>query len=121
MFGLLDMMTKAAHPRASEYAAQIEKIAGDTYVVRKAHADALMGDLAFEAEAFFGTEPAGWDTHMKDLITNFEEDLVSEELIGTMNELRRRERDNDQVAVAELAKKCQILSIRKAEIARLRR
>jgi DNA primase len=121
MFGLLEVMKKAQHPKLPEYLAQIEKISGDTYAERAARADAQMGDLAYEADAFFGAQPDMWDIHMRDLIVNFEEDLVSEELIRTMAEIRQKERAGDSAAVGELAKKCQVLSIRKAEIAKLRR
>jgi len=121
MFGLLDIMQRANHPGTADYVEQIRKISGDTFEARDRRAKELIADLSFEAEAFFGAEPAKWDIHMRDLITNFEEDLVSEELIRTMNELRLKEKAKDQAAVAELAKKCQILSIRKAEIAKLRK
>jgi DNA primase len=121
MFGLLGLMQKANDSKSATYATEIEKIAGASFNERKSRAEAMAGDLSFEAEAFFGADAARWDLHMRDLIANFEEDMVSEELVLTMNELRRKERDKDQAAVAELAKKCQILSIRKAEIAKLRR
>lgn len=121
MFGLLDLMKKAGSQQAGGYEAEMAKIAGSSFAERKARADAVVADLSFEAEAFFGASPSQWDMHMRDLITNFEEDIIAEELVSTMNELRRREREGDQAAVAELAKKCQVLSIRKAEIARLRR
>ena len=112
MFGLLDLMKKSSHPKAAEYEAEIRKMGGTTEVPE---------DAAFEAEALFGPQPDKWDLHMRDLISNFEEDIVCGELIKTMNELRQKEKAHDQAAVAELAKKCQVLSIRKAEIAKLRR
>lgn len=121
MFGLLEVMKKSQHPGVTDFAASIEKVAGDTYTERAARADAQMSDLAFEAEAFFGAQPQMWDAHMRDLLANFEEDLVAEELVKTMTQLRQKERVGDQEGVAELAKKCQVLSIRKAEIAKLRR
>ena len=77
-----------------------------------------MGDFSFEAEAFYGEEPDRWNIHMKELIANFEADLLNEDLISAMNELRVAERAGDQAKVAELAKRCQVLSIRKAEISR---
>lgn len=121
MFGLLDLMQKANRPEAASYLDEIRKVAGDSFPERKQRADAIMADLSFEAEAFFGTDAAKWDFHMRDLLASFEEDIVADELVSTMAELRAKERANDQAAVAELAKKCQALSIRKAEIAKLRR
>jgi ribosomal protein S2 len=79
-----------------------------------------MSDLLFEAESFFGTSQERWGIHMKELLFNFEEDVLNEELIGTMQELRMAEKAGDQARVAELATKCQVLSIRKAEILKQR-
>lgn len=121
MFGLLALMQKAKYDRAAEYSAQIEKMAGSSYPERLERAKQNESELSFEADVFFGPHPEKWDMHMRDLIGNFEEDLIAEELILTMNELRQKERANDQAAVAELARKCQALSIRKAEIAKMRR
>lgn len=121
MFGLLGMMQKAGHPSAAEHSERISKVAGDSYAGRAERARQMENELAFEAEAFFGVDAAKWDAHMKDLLVNFEEDLVAEDLVSTMTDLRKKEREGDHAAVAELAKKCQVLSIRKAEIAKLRR
>lgn len=121
MFGLMTLMEKAGHAKAAEYSEQAKKISGDSYHARLERAKQIEGELSFEAEAFFGAHPEKWDMHMKDLIANFEEDIVSEELISTMNELRQRERSGDHAAVAELAKKCQVLSIRKADVAKSRK
>jgi hypothetical protein len=76
----------------------------------------MMSDLTFEAEAFFGGDQKNWDYHMKELIVNFEEDVINQELITTMNELKSAEKSGNQTQVGELAKKCQALSMRKAEV-----
>jgi ribosomal protein S2 len=80
-----------------------------------------MNDITFEAEAFFGGAEKEWDRHMKELITNFEEDIISQDLVKTMNELKLAEKSEDHTKVAELAKKCQVLSMRKAEVFRKKR
>ncbi len=121
MLGLLDLMEKAGHPTVADISVRIKKIAGDSYEDMMSRAKQIENDLAFEAEAFFGADASKWDAHMSDLIANFEEDVVAQELIATMNELRRKERENDQAAVAELAKKCQILSVRKADLSKQRK
>ena len=58
---------------------------------------------------------------MKELIINFEEDVINQELIVTMNELKIAEKADDQTRVGELAKKCQVLSVRKAEVGKKKR
>jgi len=121
MFGLLSLMEKTNHDKKSEVIDMIKKIAGDSYADRYKSAQEIASELAFEAEIFFGNFPEKWDFHMQDLILNFEEDLLADELIVTMNELRERERANDQVAVGQLAEKCRILSMRKSDISKKRR
>jgi DNA primase len=120
MFGLLNLMQSAGVTGTAEYVQQIQKIAGTSYDSRVARAQAVMSDLLFEAESFFGTSQERWGIHMKELLFNFEEDVLNEELISTMQELRMAEKAGDQARVAELATKCQVLSIRKAEILKQR-
>ncbi len=120
MFGLLNLMQSAGVTGTADYVQQIQKIAGTSYESRVARAQAVMSDLLFEAESFFGTSQERWGIHMKELLFNFEEDVLNEELIGTMQELRMAEKAGDQARVAELATKCQVLSIRKAEILKQR-
>jgi polyhydroxyalkanoate synthesis regulator phasin len=125
LFGLLALMAKEKTPermaKVEEYKELIRKAAGATYEARAERARAMVDDLLFEAEAFFGNDEKHWDKHMKELMSNFEEDLMNEELIATMQELRTAEKAGNVSLVAELAKKCQALSVRKAEIGRLRR
>jgi len=116
MFGLLDLMEKAQAAAAAAYRDRIMKAAGDSYAARLERIKPLLPDFSFEAEAFYGAEPERWDIHMDELIANFEEDLLNGGLIQAMNELRAAERAGDQERVAELARKCQDLSIRKAEV-----
>lgn len=120
MFGLLDIMDKAKHPGVEAYREEIKKICGDTYVARMEKIKPLLGDFSFEAEAFYGDKPDRFDIHLRELITNFEGDLINLDLIQAMSELRAAERAGNQVLLTELAKKCQALSIRKAEISRKR-
>ena len=116
LFGLLDLMKKAAYPKESEYRESAKKIAGSSYEDRWARIEMILSDISFEAENFFGGDQKKWDIYMKDLLINFEEDLINEELVVAMNELRIAEKKGDQAVVAELAKKCQALSIRKASM-----
>ncbi len=121
MFGLLILIEKANLSTAKEYREQIMKIADSSYSERILRIEPLINDLTFEAEAFFGSDPKEWDHHMKELIMNFEENLISEELIVSMNELRIAEKAGESIKVADLVKKYQVLSIRKAEIGKRRR
>ena len=124
IFGMLYVMEKsaqnvgddAAQKHVKEYRDQLKKIAGDTYEARVAHAESLKGDLMFEAEEYFGTDQARWGNHMKELLLNFEEDVITADLFKAMQELRTAEKAGDQETVAQWAVKCQELSMKKAEI-----
>ncbi|MEN9912908.1 MAG: primase, primase protein [Candidatus Parcubacteria bacterium] len=121
LFGLLALIEKKEAAEAEKYRIQIKKMADASYEVRLARIEPLLGDLAFEAEAFYGNDAADWKNHMKELLFNFEEDMVAEELILSMNELKAAEKAGDGARVAELAQKCQVLSMRKGEIAKRRK
>ena len=116
MFGLLDLMEKAEAPKVPEYRIMIEKIAGDSYSARCERIRPLMGDILFEVETLFGGEKSRWDFHMNDLVLNFERDIINIDLLETMAKLRMAERAGESAAVAEFAKRCQELSMRKSEI-----
>jgi DNA primase len=116
MFGLLYHVEKIAPDEGKKYRAEIQKIAGDSYTSLMSQIEPLISDLTFEAEAIFGNEIKDWDRHMKELILNFEEDIINKELITSMSDLKLAEKAGDMTKVTELAKKCQVLSIRKAEV-----
>ena len=99
-----------------EYTENLKNIAGDTFVDRLARAEALKSDLMFEAENYFGADKTRWNLHAKELFLNFEEDVVNEGLFQAMQELRQSEKVGNMARAEEYAKKCQVLSIRKAEI-----
>lgn len=121
MFGLLNLMESASFPSAGEYRAEIKRAAGDSYEKRAGRMEPILSDAAFEAEAFFGHDRARWDQHMRELILNFEEDLINDELMRAMGELRTAERSGDSARVAELAKRSHELSVRKSDLAKRRR
>ena len=120
MFGLLMLMEKESMPIAVDYREQIKKICGESYTERCARIDAVASDVLFEADAMFGVDTNRWAIHMKELIVNFETDLVNQDLINSMQELKTAEKAGDTARLAELAQKCQVLSIRKAEIGKKR-
>ncbi len=121
MFGLLGLMDTAKSAKTSAYRDEIRKVAGDTYEERVKRIEPVMGDAAFEAEAFFGGDEAQWDRHMQELLINFEEDVVNEELLKAMQGLRVAEKEGRQDDMNAFAVKCQALSIRKAEVGKRRR
>lgn len=116
LFGLLHLMEKEAVSEVAGFKKQLEKLTGDSYETRKGKAAEIISDLAFEAEAFFGNDHKDWSRHMRELLANFEADLLNEELIQAMQELRTAEKEGNRELLAELAKKCQALSIKKAEL-----
>jgi len=116
LFGLLHLMEESGLEEAKVYREKVKKIAGDNYGEISKKITPIIGDLSFEAESFYGNDKSKWNMHMKELIVNFEEDIINEELIITMGKLRSAEKAGDTATVAEMAKKCQVLSIRKGEV-----
>jgi len=114
MFGLLHLMEAARIPRAKEYREQIKKIAGGSFQGLLEKIKPIENDIAFEAESLFGADTKGFNMHMKELISNFEEDLINKELVTAMAQLRLAEREGDTAKVVEMAKRCQELSKKKA-------
>jgi DNA primase len=114
MFGLLALMDAAKLPVATDFRDHIKKIAGDSYETRIQRTIPLISDLSFEAEAMYGNDTGKFDVHMKELILNFEVDLINEELVSAMGALKVAEKEGNSARVSELAKKCQDLSTRKA-------
>lgn len=120
LFGLLELMNKAGNPKVASYIEEVKKITGDKYEGISAKAKEMASDIAFEAESFYASDKDRWDLHVRELIYNLEEDLINEDLISTMGELRVAEKAGNGPLVAELAKKCQVLSIRKSEVTKNR-
>jgi DNA primase len=116
LFGLLFLMDTLDPAAAKDFRSHIERIAGESFVQKMSKAESMKSDIAFEAEAFFGTDQTKFDNHKKELLANFEEDLVGQELIQAMKKLREAEREGNNEVVAEMAKKCQVLSMRKSDI-----
>lgn len=116
LFGLLFFMESLNMLAVKEFRAQIEKVAGSLFSEKMKKAQEMKGDITFEAEAFFGNDQSRFDIHMRELLANFEEDLIGQELVVTMRGLREAEKEGKNDIVAELAKKCQVLSMRKADI-----
>lgn len=121
LFGLLFLMESIDSAGAKDFRSSIERIAGNSFSQKISKAESMKSDIVFEAEAFFGTDKSKFENHKKELIANFEEDLVSQELIEAMKKLREAEREGNNEVVAEMAKKCQILSMRKADILKNKR
>ncbi len=125
MFGLLYLMESAKMSGAGEYRKQIEKIAGGSFQGLLEKIKLIENDIAFEAESFYGPSTSsgqplnrGWDMHMKELIANFEVDLINKELVISMGELRLAEKAGDTARVAKMAQKCQELSQKKASLSK---
>jgi DNA primase len=118
LFGLLHLMEMNKAPGAVDYKEKFRKICGDSYEERVNRLSPILGDLSFEAESLYGDDNSKWTMHLKELLINFEEDMINEELILTMGKLRTAEKEGNTAMVAEMAKKCQVLSIRKGEVGR---
>ncbi len=120
MFGLLKLMDAGKFAETEKFRDQIKKILDNKYEERISKIEPIINDISFEAEAIFGDNASRWPIHMRELVMNFEEDVINEDLVQTMQELRIAEKAGNSAKVAELAKKCQVLSIQKAEIGKRR-
>ncbi len=118
MFGLLQIMESLGLPEAKDYREKVKKIAGEGYDELVKKMAPVLNDITFEAESFYGDDKSRFDIHIKELIKNFELDTINYELIQTMAKLRNAEKEGNTSLVAEMAKKCQVLSIRKGEVGR---
>ncbi len=119
MFGLLSIIEKSDTTRADKYRDKIKSITGDNYASIIAKVEPYIGDMSFEAESFYGEDKGRWDIHMSELLVNFELDVINEELILTMSKLRQAEKAGNADLVAEMAKKCQELSVKKAKVGKV--
>jgi DNA primase len=120
LFGFLEILRNDDKVSYDEYIDKVKKIADSKFDEIKSKTDNILSELVFEAEVFYGTQKNNRKYIMDELILAFEEDMVNVELLATMVELREMEKQGNNDKVAELAKKCQILSMRKADIAKLK-
>jgi DNA primase len=105
---------------AAEYRSRLKEIAGDSYDERLVRAESMKNDLMFETEEYFGLDHSKWGRHIDELMINFEEDVINNDLFKAMQELKAAERTGNYAMAQEFAKKCQELSIKKSEIMKKR-
>jgi DNA primase len=119
MFGLLSLIEKTDNAQADKYRDKIKTIADNNYKNIIEKIEPHLSDMVFEAESFYGDDKNRFHVHMSELLMNFELDIINEELIQTMTKLRQAEKVGDANVVAEMAKKCQELSVRKAKVGKI--
>ncbi|MCX6719225.1 MAG: toprim domain-containing protein, partial [Candidatus Taylorbacteria bacterium] len=88
IFGLLALMEKKIKEEAEKYRELMKNIAGDRYEEHVSRSAATMVDHIFEAEALYGEDEPSWHRHMKELLFNYEIDMINDELVKTMQELK---------------------------------
>ncbi len=134
LFGLLAYIARENILSVDGYTTTLKNIAGEeryNNLIQKI--EPSKDELIFEAELFFGrsddlrNKPDVIEKHIRELILNFEEDLIREDFAKAMAELGALERNKDKgtadvydAATAELLQKCQKLSARITEIAKMR-
>jgi len=119
LFGLLSLIEKSDAINGVKYRDKIKLITGDNYENIIGKIEPHIGDMSFEAESFYGDDKGRWNIHMSELLANFELDVINEELILTMSKLRQAEKAGNADLVAEMAKKCQELSVKKAKVGKV--
>lgn len=118
LFGLVFLLKEHDASAADDVLGNMKKIAETGWEEKSGEAEKNKSDLLFEAEAYFGSDKENWLKFSQELLNNFEADTLNERLIEAMQDLRNAEKAGDKQKAEELAKKCQALSIRKAEITR---
>lgn len=95
-------------------------IVGDKYAADLFKASELKNEeLVFQAESYYESGDA-LEKDIEELMSNFEEDILRERFVVTMNELQEAESSKDEKRGKELLEVCQGLSVRLAELSKKR-
>lgn len=95
---------------------KIEKIVGEARLSQmEAEQKAEIEKIIFEAESYYGTKEA-LEKDLPELLLNFEEDVIREELTMMMKKLQDAEGTKDQSAVQEITERITELIKRKNEL-----
>ncbi|MDB5259629.1 MAG: dnaG [Candidatus Taylorbacteria bacterium] len=127
LFGLLAYLTREKSPLDIDgIRAAIRRLAGDErYDNLIRSIGPFEEELALEAEVFFGSDTGpAIQKNIDELLLNFEEDIIKQEMSAAMAQLATLEKKKgDSTAeehAHELMKKCQVLGIRLSELAHKR-
>lgn len=130
LFGLLAYLTRENLFDTARIHATVKQIAGEErYNNLILEIEPSKDELILEAEIFFGANKdkdsiANLEKHIDELLANFEEDIVKQDLSSAMAELSRLERKKGDTSIEEsmtaLMQKCQSLAVRLSEIAKKR-
>jgi len=95
-------------------------IAGDKYVARMLEEyKPITEEIIFEAESYYGDKEA-LIRETKELLQNFEEDILREQFVKIMRELGDAERGKDKERAEKLLISCQEISQKLAELSKRR-
>ncbi|MES3031185.1 MAG: DNA primase [Patescibacteria group bacterium] len=126
LFGLLYYLEKnqIAGIDADSLRATITTIAGDEYENLKKTFEPLRDELLLEVEiahGLHGDTKGAVEKEMKELIQNFEEDVLRKQFSFLMADLTLAERNKDESRAGELMQKCQDIGKRLSELAQNRK
>jgi hypothetical protein len=80
-----------------------------------------MHEYSFEAEVLFGDNENILRKTLEELLLSYEIENINAQLIDKMSLLKQEEMSKNTNKVEELAKECQVLSQRKAELVKIQR
>ncbi len=124
LFGLLAYLSaqKSGFDVEGMYSS-IKRISGDErYHNLIQELEPFKNELMLEAEISFSQDTEEkLKQHADELILNYEEDIVRRDLTSSMQELSKAEKKKADAEMQELAKKCQVLTIRLREISQKRK
>lgn len=99
---------------------RLVSIAGDVYVSEMfASLEKHKEELIFEAESYYDSVQK-LERDLDELLINFEEDILRERFVVSMNELQKAEDAKDEKRSAELLATCQTISVQLAELSKRR-
>lgn len=95
-------------------------VAGDKYVSEMlTELERHKEELIFEAESYYDSVQK-LEKDIEELCFNFEEDILRERFVVSMNELQKAEDAKDEKRSAELLNMCQAISVQLAELSKKR-
>ncbi|HEY4503598.1 MAG TPA: toprim domain-containing protein, partial [Candidatus Paceibacterota bacterium] len=123
LFGLLAYLDQKQSKNDNEnIRVSIKRIAGDErYNNLIRDIEPYKNELILEAEILFGQNNHNWQYHVDELLLNFEEDVLRQDLSKAILELSQAEKiKSSEDSKDNLIKRCQMLALRISEISKKR-
>jgi DNA primase len=115
--GLLFLLKKNAYSKVDELISRSFKVLNKEVDLDSS----IVKEYSFEADISFGASDEERARILNELLIAFEIENINNTLLQLMNDIKIHEKDKNVEKVQELAKECQSLSIRKAQLVKMMR